>query len=68
MRSPQHQINRSALRADLRRALAEITRRAAPAALFVVVLAGAVIAADTTLTLARDLPEVLARAEAQRGM
>lgn len=67
MITPQRHINSRALRADTRRSLRPHAHRAATAALFLLVLTGGLIAADSTLRLARGLPDVLARAEAQRG-
>lgn len=67
MITPQRHINARALRAETRRSLRPHAHRAATAALFVLVLAGSLIAADSTLRLARGLPDVLARAAAERG-
>ncbi len=67
MISPQRHLNARALRADTRRSIRPFAHRAATATLFFVVLAGSLVAADSTLRLARGMPEVLARAQAERG-
>lgn len=65
MKTAQSNLNARTIRADrLQRAMPAM-RTAGTAALFLVILTGALVAADTGLRIARDLPDLVAEAEAR---
>ena len=63
MKSAQTHLNARAIRADRLQGALPALQRLGTAFLFFVVLTGTLVAADGTLRLARELPDVVAEAE-----
>ena len=68
MKSPQARLNRATLLRDHLRDLLPSVRKATSAAAILLAFSASVLIADTGLRLARELPDLMARAAAERAM
>lgn len=68
MKAPQRHLNSQQLEIDRAQRALDALRRPMRAALVAVVLLAVLVLADSALSAATGLPEVLARAHAERAM